>query len=99
MSKIVYKEGPPTIKLGVAGSFQVNVPKDVEDEEVVEAILRKKSVNFERHPPTGRDEPDAGEKPRGRELSLVFEEKIKAGNEAGGGSKKKKKKRTKVTSN
>ena len=71
----------------------------MEDEELVEAILRKKSVKFKRHPLTGKDAPDDDEKPRGREHSLVFEEKIKAGNSAGGGSKKKKKKRTKVTSN
>lgn len=99
MSKIMYKEGPPTIKLGLAGTFQINVPKDVEDEELVEAVLRKKSVKFKRHPPTSKDEPDSDEKPRGREHSLVFEEKIKAGNEDGGGRKKKKKKRMKVTSN
>ena len=100
MSEIIYREGPSSIKLGIAGAFQINVPKEIENEDLVEAILRKKSVKFERHPPTCRDEPDDSEEPRGRELSLVFEEKIEAGNEAGGGSKKKKKKkkRMKVTS-
>lgn len=93
MSKIVYREGPATVSMGVAGKFEKNVPREV-GEELIESLLQKKVVNFKRHPTTGvQAEKDAA--PRGKDHKLVFEEKIEAGNEAGGGSKKKK--RQKVT--
>lgn len=45
--KIVYEDGPDTIHMGAAGSFNRGEVKDVDD-ELAEALLKKQTIKFKK---------------------------------------------------
>jgi len=65
---IYYESGPPTVTLGVAGTFEKGTSRDIDD-KLAEQLLGKKSIEFKK-----------GKKVKAEDKTAAVEEVTNVGN-------------------